>query len=100
VNTARGGIIDEAALASELRDGHLAGAAVDVMRNEPPEADNPLLNVKNIVLTPHMGGATDESAKEKSRRAAENIMSVYRGKLPSDTVNTQGLVETESVRGL
>jgi len=61
INCARGGIIDEAALAAAVQEGKLAGAGVDVFENEPINADNPLLKVPQIVLTPHLGASTEEA---------------------------------------
>src|SRR5262249_57370836 len=61
INCARGGIINEAALAEALKSGHLAGAALDVFVEEPPSADHPLLKLPNILLTPHLGASTIEA---------------------------------------
>src|SRR5690606_25745884 len=64
VNTARGGIIDENALAAALRDGIIAGAGIDVFEDEPPQADNPLLSAPNTVLSPHVAGMSQDSLRE------------------------------------
>ena len=56
VNTSRGSVLDEKALVKALRSGHLAGAALDVYESEPPDPDNPLFRMDNVVLTPHVGG--------------------------------------------
>ena len=73
VNVARGGVVDEAALAAALRDGRLAAAALDVFTNEPLEADSPLREAPNIVLTPHLGASTAEAQELVATEIAEAV---------------------------
>lgn len=73
INSARGGIVDEAALAAALREGHLAGAALDVFENEPLAAGSALAGIPNLVLTPHIAGVTEESNARVSRLIAERV---------------------------
>lgn len=87
VNTARGGVVDEAALAEALADGVVAGAGLDTLEPEPPSPDNPLLDREDVVLTPHVGGITVESLREASTRAAGNVRAVYEGDLPEHALN-------------
>jgi len=79
VNTARGGIIDEAALAAALTSGHLSGAGLDVLAEEPTPTDNPLLALPQVITSPHMAGVTTESVAGMARTTAENILSVLDG---------------------
>lgn len=74
INCARGGIVDETALAEALKSGHVAGAALDVFVEEPPPADHPLLKAPNIVVTPHLGASTEEAQEAVSVEAAEIIV--------------------------
>ncbi len=73
INTARGGVVDEAAVAASLRQGHLAGAALDVFEREPLGADNDFADVPNLVLTPHIGGVTQESNERVGQLIAERV---------------------------
>jgi (S)-sulfolactate dehydrogenase len=73
VNTARGGIVDESALASALREGHLAGAALDVFADEPLRAGSPLADAPRLILTPHIAGVTAESNERVSDLIAERV---------------------------
>ena len=81
VNSARGGLIDEAALATALQSGHIAAAGLDVLADEPPHPDNPLLGLENVVITPHSAGLTAECAKRMACAAAQNVLDFFAGKL-------------------
>ena len=74
LNCARGGIINEDALAEALKSGHLAGAALDVFVQEPPPADHPLLKLANVVVTPHLGAATTEAQETVALEAAQLLI--------------------------
>lgn len=86
INTARGGLIDEQALADALNSGALAGAALDVLSSEPPECSNPLLSAKNTILTPHIAWATFEARQRLMATTAENIRAYLDGR-PIHLVN-------------
>ncbi len=73
INTARGGLIDEKALADALNSGRIAGAGLDVLTNEPPEKDCPLFTAKNTVLTPHIGWASRDARIRLVRCVADNL---------------------------
>jgi D-3-phosphoglycerate dehydrogenase len=86
VNTARGGIIDEAALADALRDGRVAGAAIDVWATEPT-TDSPLFELPNVVVTPHLGASTAEAQDKAGQTIAEQVVLALRGEFVPYAVN-------------
>jgi D-3-phosphoglycerate dehydrogenase / 2-oxoglutarate reductase len=86
INTARGGIIDEESLAAALREGRVAGAAVDVFTEEPATA-NPLIQAPNLVTTPHLGASTAEAQERVAVDVAEQIAAVLRGEPAQYAVN-------------
>ncbi len=86
INTARGPLIDEPALAAALAAGRIAGAALDVLSTEPPKPDNPLLRARNCLITPHIAWATREARARLLAEAAENLRAWLRG-APRNVVN-------------
>jgi glyoxylate reductase len=86
VNTARGPIVDEAALVATLRSGHLAGAGLDVYEDEPRLAPG-LTDLPNVVLLPHLGSATTKVRARMAQLCAENAVAIARGQLPPHCVN-------------
>jgi len=86
INTARGGIVVEADLVAALRDGPLSAAGLDVFEQEPTAADNPLFELDNVVLSPHLAGADTTSIEEMATEAAECIVSLYTGGWPDAAV--------------
>ena len=80
INTARGGILDETALYENLKSGHLGGAALDVYRFEPVPADTPLLELENVLWTPHISGGEPEYMIEETEAVLTNIANVFHGK--------------------
>ncbi len=98
VNVARGGIIDEAALADATRSGRVAGYAVDVFTKEPPDADNPLLAsdaTVNSVLTPHLGASSEEAQIKVAVDVCEQIADVLAGRSARTAVNLPALSEND-----
>ena len=87
LNVARGGIVDEQALADALVSGHLAGAAVDVYSTEPMATDNPLRSAPNVVLTPHLGASTAEAQDRVGLEMAEQVLMALAGVTPPYAVN-------------
>jgi phosphoglycerate dehydrogenase-like enzyme len=87
INVARGECVDEAALARRLREKKLAGAGIDVFTVEPVPRDHPLLGLENVILTPHIAGATSEVRQRVTQMAVGNIVRVLRGEEPLYVVN-------------
>jgi D-3-phosphoglycerate dehydrogenase len=86
INTSRGGLVVEADLCAALRSGHIAGAGLDVLNREPPEPDNPLLGISNVVLSPHIGGTDTQSMSDMAELAAQTIVDLYRNHWRQDCV--------------
>jgi D-3-phosphoglycerate dehydrogenase len=89
VNTARGALVDVEALAQALDEGQIAGAALDVLPQEPPSADHPLLGRKDVILTPHTAFYSVEALEDLQTKAAEEVVRVLRGEKPRNPVNPQ-----------
>ncbi|MCX8196550.1 MAG: glyoxylate reductase [Acidilobaceae archaeon] len=89
INTARGAVVDTNALVKALREGWIAGAALDVFEREPLEPNHPLLAFKNVVVTPHIASATSETRRRMAELAAENLIAFYEGKEPPTLVNKE-----------
>lgn len=85
INTSRGGVVDESALIDALTKGTIAGAALDVFSNEPP-TNKLLLDCPNIILSPHMGGYTDQALNNTSLYAAQRVLEVLRGENPKSRI--------------
>jgi D-3-phosphoglycerate dehydrogenase len=96
INTSRGPIIDEKALIEALEDGCLSGAGLDVLEKEPPDSQNPLLKMENVILSPHVGFYSVESISELKWRTAENISAVLLGKWPKSVVNREVMGKTRA----
>ena len=92
VNTARGPIVDEAALAEALDSGQIGGAALDVMTQEPPPS-SPLFGRENVIITPHTSFYSEESLVELQVKAANEVVSVLSGKPPRNPVNPEVLAQ-------
>ena len=95
VNVARGGIVDEQALADALEEGRIAGAAVDVYTEEPVAADNPLLDAPNIVLTPHLGASTKEAQSKVAETIAKQLVAFFKDGVIQNAVNLAVHLEPE-----
>ena len=89
VNTCRGSVLDEKALVEALRSGHLAGAALDVYESEPPDLNNPLFKMDNVVLTPHVGGDTSDTMIKAVQTVVTNILEWLHGNPPPNLRNPE-----------
>lgn len=103
INTARGEIVDEVALIQALQSGHLAGAGLDVLANEPPDVQSPLMGMQSVILSPHTAGLTREGVALLARGAAENALAVLEDKAPSFSGNwekVQGRIGRSAVSNI
>lgn len=95
VNTSRGPIVDEAALHRAITEGWIAGAGLDVLAEEPPRPDHPLLALDQVVITPHAAFYSEASIEELARKAAERVAQVLRGEVPACVVNPEVLARPD-----
>jgi D-3-phosphoglycerate dehydrogenase len=94
INVARGKIVDQTALCRALQSGRIAGAALDVLETEPPHVDDPILNLENVILTPHAAWYSEQSRLDMRHRAVGQVVSVLKGELPYSLVNREVLQRT------
>jgi len=91
INCARGGIIDETALAEAIKSGHVKGAALDVFEQEPPAKDNPILALSNVIVTPHLGASTEEAQVKVAQELAETLRDYFLQGTVRNAVNLPAL---------
>jgi phosphoglycerate dehydrogenase-like enzyme len=91
VNTARGPVVEQKALTRALQEGWIAGAGLDVLEREPPDPQDPILRLDNVVLTPHYASYTEEAYVEVREKAARQVVQVLRGEIPTFLVNREVL---------
>ena len=97
VNTARGGLVDQKALTAALTEGRLAGAGLDVLAAEPPDPDDPILRLENVVLSPHATCATDQCSRGISSLGNQAVVEVMHGREPKTIVNRE-ILENQAWR--
>jgi len=97
INVARGGLVDEAALAAAIKEGRVAGAGIDVYAKEPC-TDSPLFELDSVVVTPHLGASTEEAQEKAGIAVARSVRQALAGELVPDAVNVQGGTIAEDVR--
>jgi phosphoglycerate dehydrogenase-like enzyme len=93
INTSRGPVVDQPALVAALRDGKIAGAALDVLEQEPPDPDEPLVTLPNVLSFPHIGTATRETRRAMLELAVSNLLAVLRREPPPACLNPEVLVK-------
>ena len=98
VNTSRGDTVDEQALIRALDEKWISAAGLDVLEKEPPDLDNPILKMENVILSPHVGSASARMDPERRRRVGRELALVLRGRWPRACVNPSVLPETDLVR--
>ncbi len=98
INNGRGPTVNEQALSEALRQGWIAGAALDVFETEPVDTANTLLATDNVIVTPHIASATARMAPETRRRLGREIATVLQGKWPRSAVNPGVLPRTSLIR--
>ena len=99
MNLARAAIVDEDALYAALADGHLAGAALDVFRDEPLQSDNRFVGLPNVLVSPHLGGATRDVVRHQTEMIVDGIAACLRGERPLHIVNPAVLDAPAAPRG-
>ena len=91
INVSRGEIVDESALINALKTERIAGAGLDVLSHEPPEITNPLLSMKNVIVTPHSAFISEDSLKDLIEISTKSIVDFFEGKKPENIINPQVL---------
>ena len=91
INTARGPLVDQEALTQALKAGQIAGAALDVLEKEPPDPEEPIVHLPNVICFPHMGTATVETRRAMRELAVQNLLAVLAGERPPAAVNPEVL---------
>jgi glyoxylate reductase len=91
INNSRGQVVDEKALHKALKEGWIAGAALDVFEQEPTPVDNPLLKLDNVVVAPHISSSSCETRSRMAEMVAENLIAFFEGRIPPDLVNREVL---------
>ncbi len=98
INTSRGDTVDEKALIRALQEGWIGAAGLDVLEKEPPDIDNPILKLDNVILSPHVASASARMEPERRRRVGRELAIVLRGRWPRACVNPSVLVKSDLVR--
>ena len=101
INTSRGEVMQETALVDALNNKKIAGAGLDVFENEPPDVNNPLFEMQNVIATPHSAALTKEVVAQLAKSSAENVLNVLAGKPPSYSPNwdiIQAKIHSKTVR--
>ena len=96
LNTTRGFVVNEAALVKALQSGKIAGAALDTVQQEPVDLQNPLLKMRNVIITPHQASWTKETRERAQLASFENIAEFFSGKVPERALNKDAIGKNNS----
>ena len=95
INTSRGDVVDESALINALKTKKIAGAGLDVLSQEPPEVQNPLLSMPNVIVSPHSAFVSHEALTDLAAMSTKAVIDMLEGKVPENILNPEALTKSQ-----